>query len=492
MGMNGDQFYENMPMQLRSLKAEDIVLPSEGRSVAKMINAYYYETNILDRSGVDDTFTSALRASVYSRRRNSSSNFSFSFWINPNAPRIPLDSVLPSIQTPLLPEKPYVDLHKYYVKSTYGNDIQKLLEDETSQQFFDCSLTVKLEDGELFDIKAHRIVLSSASSYFREIFSQKKYIRNDFVADVIVLDQHEDQISFRIILLCCKVFAIKLIQFIYSGHLKLDFGDCEEFVSMVKCLDICSTANNSTFLEIDDENFRSNLILRGLNDSTCESSLDIIGENEERFRVYKPILMARCEAINVMMKNEFLEKKENQINLLDISATVLKMFLSYCFTDQIDRLIDVSELEIDHFSEALELASRFCLASFAQLIQTTLINRLTSLPDQECCVIIASQIIGLAKLFNFDCILHWCLTYLCCHKKDVWIDMLDEDTAHFIDIHCWPPEWYFDELRIYDLEMANLEKHLEKRRTKAFLRQNRDQCCLNVGHFLFNFVRFGK
>ena len=41
-------------MLCREILDEDVVTPEKGRAVAKEIGAFYYETSVLERYGIDD------------------------------------------------------------------------------------------------------------------------------------------------------------------------------------------------------------------------------------------------------------------------------------------------------------------------------------------------------------------------------------------------------------------------------------------------------
>jgi Rho-related BTB domain-containing protein 1/2 len=53
----------------RRLKESDIVLPEEGRAIARKVGACYYETSVLAQYGIDDVFSNAVRACLFRKRR---------------------------------------------------------------------------------------------------------------------------------------------------------------------------------------------------------------------------------------------------------------------------------------------------------------------------------------------------------------------------------------------------------------------------------------
>jgi Rho-related BTB domain-containing protein 1/2 len=53
----------------RRVKEGDIVLPEEGRAVARKVGASYYETSVLAQYGITDVFNNAVRACLFHKRR---------------------------------------------------------------------------------------------------------------------------------------------------------------------------------------------------------------------------------------------------------------------------------------------------------------------------------------------------------------------------------------------------------------------------------------
>lgn len=80
----------------RPVNTDDIVSPEHGRAAAKEIGAFYYETSVLTRFGVEETFQNAVRAALCRRRQGR-------LWSGP------FQLVkFPQVQAPCLPPKPAV------------------------------------------------------------------------------------------------------------------------------------------------------------------------------------------------------------------------------------------------------------------------------------------------------------------------------------------------------------------------------------------------
>ncbi|XP_022086662.1 rho-related BTB domain-containing protein 2-like [Acanthaster planci] len=133
----------------RPFDPKGIVSPSEGRLIAKEINAFYYESSAYTLYGVDEVFDNVVRAALIARRHHR-------FW----------QSNLKKVQSPL-PQAPYLppcpsEPRIVVPPSTYNNDISSLLKDLT------CADVTFVVQGEY--IHAHKVCLIAASSVFHDLF----------------------------------------------------------------------------------------------------------------------------------------------------------------------------------------------------------------------------------------------------------------------------------------------------------------------------------
>ena len=59
----------SLPDPARQVREKDLVIPEQGRAVAKELGIPYYETSVLTYFGVNDVFENAIRAALCSRRQ---------------------------------------------------------------------------------------------------------------------------------------------------------------------------------------------------------------------------------------------------------------------------------------------------------------------------------------------------------------------------------------------------------------------------------------
>ncbi|XP_071948488.1 rho-related BTB domain-containing protein 1-like isoform X2 [Antedon mediterranea] len=133
----------------RLFDPKNIILPSYGRQTAKDIGAYYYETSAFKQYGIQEIFSSAIRAALIHRRHHR--------FLQSNLRKVQL----PLLQAPYLPDKPG-EPHVHIPESTFMQEIGNLLADTT------CADVVFLTQGQIF--YAHKIILISASDTFQQLF----------------------------------------------------------------------------------------------------------------------------------------------------------------------------------------------------------------------------------------------------------------------------------------------------------------------------------
>ncbi|XP_071828546.1 rho-related BTB domain-containing protein 1-like isoform X2 [Apostichopus japonicus] len=133
----------------RPFDPKGVIPPTEGRKVAKEINATYYETSSYTLYGVQEAFDNVVRAALIARRQHR-------FWQS-NLKKVQK----PLLQAPFLPSCPK-EPHIHLQKSTYEENLASLLSDVT---YADVTFVVQ---GEL--IQAEKVVLMAASSVFQDLF----------------------------------------------------------------------------------------------------------------------------------------------------------------------------------------------------------------------------------------------------------------------------------------------------------------------------------
>ncbi|XP_042881840.1 rho-related BTB domain-containing protein 1-like isoform X1 [Penaeus japonicus] len=139
---------------VRPVRECDLVMPCEGRAVAREIGVEYYETSVLTYFGVNEIFDNVIRAALISRRQQR-------FWMT-NLKRVQR----PTLQVPFCPPKPKVQ-DPSTVGSTLREDFHCLL---TSAAFTDLVLVAgggPTAGGTI--VHAHRFLVASASTAFHKL-----------------------------------------------------------------------------------------------------------------------------------------------------------------------------------------------------------------------------------------------------------------------------------------------------------------------------------
>ncbi|KAK8729402.1 hypothetical protein OTU49_008816, partial [Cherax quadricarinatus] len=138
----------------RAVRECDLVMPCEGRAVAREIGVEYYETSVLTYFGVNEVFDNVIRAALISRRQQR-------FWMT-NLKRVQR----PTLQVPFCPPKPKVQ-EPSTVVSTLREDLHGLL---TCAAFTDLVLVAGGNTtGGGTIVHAHRFLVAAASTAFHKL-----------------------------------------------------------------------------------------------------------------------------------------------------------------------------------------------------------------------------------------------------------------------------------------------------------------------------------
>ncbi|KAK8395203.1 hypothetical protein O3P69_006139 [Scylla paramamosain] len=139
---------------VRPVRECDLVMPCEGRAVAREIGVEYYETSVLTYFGVNEVFDNVIRAALISRRQQR-------FWMT-NLKRVQR----PTLQVPFCPPKPKVQ-EPSPVRSTLQEDLHCLL---SCAAFTDLVLVAggsTTSGGTV--VHTHRFLVAAASTAFHKL-----------------------------------------------------------------------------------------------------------------------------------------------------------------------------------------------------------------------------------------------------------------------------------------------------------------------------------
>jgi len=140
---------ERSPL-VRQVKEKDIVMPDQGRALAKEMGLPYFETSVLTFFGVNEVFENAIRAALCVRRNQR-------FWMT-NLRRV----LKPKLQEPFCPPKPSMPLPSV-MESSYKEDLIKLFEDSSQTDVIFVSGSV--------GFSGHKFLLSSMSPLLHRLLT---------------------------------------------------------------------------------------------------------------------------------------------------------------------------------------------------------------------------------------------------------------------------------------------------------------------------------
>ncbi|XP_064111058.1 rho-related BTB domain-containing protein 1 isoform X2 [Macrobrachium rosenbergii] len=144
---------ERSPL-VRPVRECDLVMPCEGRAVAREIGVPYYETSVLTYFGVNEVFDNVIRAALISRRQQR-------FWMT-SLKRVQR----PTLQVPFCPPKPKVQKPSTVV-STMRENLHCLY---SSAAFTDLVLVARdSTTSEEIVVHAHRFMVAAASTAFHKL-----------------------------------------------------------------------------------------------------------------------------------------------------------------------------------------------------------------------------------------------------------------------------------------------------------------------------------
>lgn len=138
---------ERSPL-VRQVREHDLVMPDEGRAVAKELGLPYYETSVLTYFGVNEIFENAIRAALCARRQQ---RFRMT-----NLKRV----MMPALQEPFCPPRPKLP-DVTVIASSYSLDMAKM----NAQQNYTDLIFLCGNVG----FSAHRFMLAASSPLLRRI-----------------------------------------------------------------------------------------------------------------------------------------------------------------------------------------------------------------------------------------------------------------------------------------------------------------------------------
>lgn len=445
--------------------------------LAKEVNLDYYETSALTQAGLKTCFDNGIRHALNGIKANRSSKKGGIFSMRKK------DDPIPPVMPPA-GKAPWIEIET----STFADDWQKMLEEP---KFSD--VVFLLEDGQE-KLEAHKLVLCSASNFFRQIFGLPNNTKNQLARIDNSQLTHEDLNSGRIEGIAAiyqtendnkvvttleisagikaKTFA-RVLEFLYAGVPKLselqDIPDAEtellELKRVAKIFKLSSLETICTNIE-NEEEFLNPSIGTYLNDETGKqmktmffnqsSMADVIFRVEDQ-SIYanKVVLCARCSVMAVMFGGKFLESDQSTLSEVKIPNTSVECFLAlleYMYTDH-------SPIEENDSVGIMVLADEYGqsrLIDLCELYITKEVDRSVAKQIEKSEI----DVIGLlltAQMYNADQLSGWCLHFIASNytifEKRSEFHQLKGDNKKHIEENRWPPLSYLEAVSKYEAEM---------------------------------------
>ncbi|GFT34359.1 rho-related BTB domain-containing protein 1 [Trichonephila clavipes] len=402
----------------RIIQESDLITREQGRQLANEIGAFYYESSVLTQYGVDAVFENAVRLALIARRQQR-------FWVKS------LRNVTsPLLQIPYRPPKPREPETKV-LPSTFEEDMYSLLDKEYET---DVNLMVGKSR-----IHSHKIILTAASSHFKQIFisSSLENSRGVTLPTFVRLSPSSVQCFLR---------------FLYTGDLSIITND------IVDDLKIAATFTDIAELKVLMNNIEKNNLdekhaLRDTFYKKLVSNLKKVCLNEQLFvdvtfelddgkcYAHRSLLMARCAVMKAMFGGEFRESTAQIIPFPGVTKEAFDIFLYYLYTDSIDE-----SLSVENCLPVIELANRLCLPRLISVAELHIVQKLSTMKAKG--ISLNEQVFKLlepCQVHNADQLAEWCQYYIIIHYQDISLNVpklipsLHPDNQAYLNKNRWPP-----------------------------------------------------
>ena len=166
-------------LYFREIKDEDVIFPSHARSVIKSFGFPYYETSVLIGYGIEEVFTSVVRAGLIKRRG--------AHILNALSLQLKKVKNLHSVQKPFLPPKPKMP-NMVVPPSRLKEDTQKMLE-TSNDESMNSDLIFVVQDTSFY---AHTACVVAGASLIDFLLSKNISNVNNSVMELLQDDSNID------------------------------------------------------------------------------------------------------------------------------------------------------------------------------------------------------------------------------------------------------------------------------------------------------------
>ncbi|GIY00615.1 rho-related BTB domain-containing protein 1, partial [Caerostris extrusa] len=406
----------------------DLITSEQGRQLASEIGAFYYESSVVTRYGVDNVFDNAVRMALIGRRQQR-------FWVkslkNVTTPilfsctffnfSIHFEGTLPSSKTEGAGNK--------VLPSTFENDMYSLLDKEYSS---DVTLTI----GE-HEFHVHKIILSCISSLFKRIFISSSEEKNSAAS----LAAFEGLSPFS-------------VQCFLSNDILEDFKRATNIAEneVIKALVINIENNNSDQKHVIRDIFYKQFMFHLSDCLQKQLFVDVRFKLEDGISyAHRSVLMARCAVMAAMFGGDFRESRAEIIPFPGVTKETFDAFLHYVYTDSVDE-----NIKLENCLPLIELANRLWLPRFISaielhVIQTSAMKAKGINKHEQVC-----KLLEPCQVHNAFQLAEWCQYYIIINFQDISINSpkllrsLHQDNQAHLNKNRWPPAQCVREQEVYE------------------------------------------
>ncbi|XP_021345146.1 rho-related protein racA-like [Mizuhopecten yessoensis] len=465
-------------IDLRHTSSRDLVTYEEGAKVAKDCGMRYKETSALTQEGLKDCFDTAIREALCTTKKKTK-KFGFSFG---GKKRVPLPPDMPPAG-----KAPWIEIET----SRFAEDWMAMHESPVH-----ADVTFVLSGQHNLD--GHKIVLCSASKYFRRVFgmmssnksAQLKQIEalsnftlEDLNAglvqgiaavydkDTSTEDNKGQNHHHTMVELSADIKPktfVRVLEFLYSGVPRLtndeDEIDQDELADVMRVADIFKLPRLTEICQncLSEQEFLNPSIGTFLNDETGQKMKELYFNNPEMadvaFRVegrtiyaHKVVLSARCKVMAAMFGGHFVEGQAT-LSEVDIPATSAECFLAlleYLYTDH----SPIEEIDVVGLVVLSDEYGQKRLINLCELYVTKEVDKSVTKNIEKADI----DVIGLlhtSQNYNAEQLSCWCLHFISTNytafQNRAEFSLLKGDNKTYIEENQWPPVSYLREVEEYE------------------------------------------
>ncbi|XP_033732155.1 rho-related protein racA-like [Pecten maximus] len=451
-------------IDLRHKSVSDVVTYEEGLKFANDLGIPYIETSAKTRQGLNAVFDVAVRVAVSSATTKTTQTVHRMLCCS-RKKQIPFPPLMPPVVKP-----PLIEVEP----SRYVDDWMAMLENPVHTD-----VTFVLSGQHQVD--AHKIVLCSASAYFRGVFeTSMKPIDSSAMPEVIisidekdtsedaVVDQGRRQTVVQLSSDIKQQTFVRIMEFLYLGmanltndHNQIDPDDIADVVRLSEifqlprlaeicqnCLNEEEILNPSIGTCLTEETGRKMKELYFNKPETADVAFVVEGR---RIYAHKSVLSARCETMAAMFGGHFAEGQAplSEVDILATSAECFLALMEYLYTDH-SPIEDVDVMGLVVLADKYGLTR---LTNLCELYVTKEIDKNVTDNIEKADI----DVIGLlhtSQNYNAEQLSSWCLHYISTNytsfKKRVEFSSLTGGNKTFIDENQWPPVSYLRDVEAYE------------------------------------------